>query len=302
MSIRNFNSLIGYMAARGKFLCVGLDPDLDFIPKHLNGKNCYQLLINFYLPLIDATAQYVAAYKPNIAFFEGLGLNGLRALKKIIEYIQINHPDIIIILDGKRGDIGNSNKGYAAMAFTQMAADSLTINPYLGYEANKPFLDQTDKGIIVLCRTSNPGSNEFQELIVKVPEDEWTQITADREDRGFKSEMPRELPLYQYVAYRVAFRSTWNANRNCALVVGATYPEQMKLVRNIVGDMLILAPGVGKQGGDLKSTVENAKNSLGQGFLINVSSDVNYASPGKDFAEVAGIRARFYHEAIQAAL
>ena len=299
MADRNFNALVAQTAANGRFLCVGIDPDLEQIPSHLHGKkNVYQLLIDFCIPIIDATASYAGAYKPNIAFFEGLGLNGLRALEKIIVYIREHHPLIPIVLDGKRNDIGNSSKGYAAMAFIEMLADALTINPYLGPDACAPFLARPEKGAIVLCHTSNPGSRRMQEQIVRVQDDEYAQIVEERrlEDPDF--EMEQEMPLYQLLAHQVALRSLWNGNGNCALVVGATFPAQMREVRHIVGDMLILAPGIGKQGGDLEATVLSARNSRGAGFLINVSSDISYASSGKDFARAAGARARYYHESI----
>ncbi len=171
-------------------------------------------------------------------------------------------PDVPVILDAKDMDIGNTNTGYVRMAFEYCQADAITINPYLGMEAAQPFLDQKDKGIIVLCRTSNKGSGEFQDLLIK-----------------------SDMPLYQYVASRVA--KYWNKNGNCALVVGATYPNELAQVRRIVGDMPILIPGIGVQGGDVEATVKAGRDSRGQGMIINASRSIIFASNGPDFAEAA---------------
>jgi orotidine-5'-phosphate decarboxylase len=289
MAERTFRDLVEFQANQQNFLCVGLDPDLARIPACVQQKTLYGTLTFFMREIIDATCDRVCAYKPNTAFFEAHGTVGWRALEYTMQYLKRKCPDVIRILDAKRGDIGNTNNGYVSMAFDQLDADALTINPYLGAEANEPFLKHSDKGIIVLCRTSNPGADEFQELIVELTDEAFAKIHLGQPANVEEFFMPRRLPLYQFVAYRAAARSTgWNKYRNCALVVGATYPEQMKEVRHIVGDdMLILAPGVGKQGGDLEATVKAAKNIYGQNFIVNMSSDVLYASDGPDFAYAA---------------
>lgn len=198
--------------------------------------------------IIDQTADLVCCYKPNIAFYEAEGLEGWQALKKTIEYIHQKYPDIPTILDAKRGDIGNTNEAYVKAIFDDLGADSVTVNPYLGKEALQPFLEREDRGIFVLVRTSNPGAEEFQDL----------ELSGK--------------PFYQLVAEHV---KDWGGN--VGLVVGATYPEQLKKVREIVGDIPILIPGVGAQGGDVKLTVKNGLNSKGEGIIISSSSGIIFS-------------------------
>ena len=218
-----------------KFVCVGLDQgEFEF------NKN-----------IIDQTADLVCAYKPQSAFYETEGTTGVEALKKTIQYIRDKDPGIPIILDAKRGDIGNTNKAYVKTIFDDLGVDAVTVHPYLGKESLEPFLNRADKGIIVLVKTSNPGAGEFQDL-----------------ETGGK-------PLYQIVAKHVA--NDWNKNNNCAVVVGATYPEELKKVREIVGDMPILVPGVGAQGGDLEATIKNGLNSKKQGLIISSSRGIIFA-------------------------
>lgn len=217
-----------------KFVCVGLD-SADFA---LNKS------------VIDQTFDLVCAYKPNSAFYESEGIEGLRSLKQTIDYIRQNHPDIAVILDAKRGDIGNTNEGYVKLIFDHLQVDAVTISPYLGKESLDPFLKRADKGIIVLVKTSNPGAGEFQDLLVD------------------------EKPIYQIVAEHVA--KDWNANENCAVVVGATYPEELKKVREIIGDMPILIPGIGAQGGDI-SSLKNGLNSQGTGIIVSSSRGIIFA-------------------------
>lgn len=261
--------------AAGARVCIGLDPDLEKIPACAHGNFGY-----FLKEIILATHPMALAYKPNIAFFSGKQAKIRRAwLKDAIRLIRQVAPDVPVILDSKRGDIGNTNVGYVAEAFESFKVDAVTVHNYLGMEAMKPFLDQKDKGIIVLCRTSNPGAGEFQDLLVMPPIE-----SAARWNIRYQS-----MRFYEYVAYRVS--REWNYNGNCALVVGATAPEQLKEVRDIVGDdMPILIPGYGKQGGDLKASVENGVNSRKSGIIINESSRVIFASNGLDFAEAARTR------------
>ena len=204
-------------------LCVGLDSDVRKLPSHLN--NIPNNQFEFNKAIIDATYDLVCAYKPNSAFYEAAGVEGLQQLKLTIDYLKEKYPQIPVILDAKRADIGNTNEGYVTSSFDWLRADAITLHPYLGKEALQPYLDRKDKGIIILCRTSNPGAGEFQDLSV------------DGE------------PLYMHVSKKVA--KDWNANENCMLVVGATYPEELAHVRKAVGDMTFLVPGIGAQGGDV---------------------------------------------------
>ncbi|MDE3230771.1 MAG: orotidine-5'-phosphate decarboxylase, partial [Chloroflexota bacterium] len=208
------------------------------------------------------------AYKPNSAFYEQYGPAGLRALQRLIAYIHARYPEIPVILDAKRGDIGSTSAAYARAAFDTLRADAVTLHPYLGREAISPFLERAERGCIILCRTSNPGAGEFQDLATRGGEN-------DGEAR----------PLYQQVARAVA--SEWNTRGNCALVVGATYPEELRIVRGLVGDMPILVPGIGAQGGDLEAVIDAGLDSAGQGLIISLSRSVLYASSGADFAEAA---------------
>ena len=225
-----------------KFVCVGLD------------KGNFEFDRN----IIDQTYDLVCAYKPNSAFYEAAGAAGLEALKKTIEYIHEKSSDMPIILDAKRGDIGNTNEAYVKAIFDDLGVDAVTIHPYLGKEAIEPFLQRTEKGIIVLVKTSNPGAGEFQDLMVE------------------------GKPLYQVVAEHVA--KQWNKNGNCAVVVGATYPEELKVVREIVGDMPILVPGIGAQGGDLENTLKNGLNGEKQGLIISSSRGIIFAPNPREAA------------------
>ncbi len=208
--------------------------------------------------IVDQTYDLVCAFKPNAAFYEAEGTTGLEALKKTMSYIQQNHPDIPVILDAKRGDIDNTNEAYAKAIFDNLGADAVTVSPYLGKESLEPFLKRADKGIFVLVKTSNPGAAEFQ----------------DRVTEG--------KPLYQVVAAHVA--NEWNTNGNLAVVVGATYPEELKKVRAIVGDMPILVPGIGSQGGDLENTIKNGLNSKKQGLIISSSRSIIFAPDPREAA------------------
>lgn len=217
-----------------KFVCVGLD----------------QSSFDANKKVVNATYDLACAYKPNSAFYEAEGITGLENLKKIVQYIQTKDPDIPIILDAKRGDIGNTNEGYVKAIFDDLGFDAVTISPYLGEESLRPFLERKDKGIIILVKTSNPGAGEFQDLKV-----------------GAK-------PLYQVVAEHVAL---WNKHGNCCVVVGATYPKELASVRKIIDDMPILIPGIGAQGGDLEATIKAGQNSQGQGMIINSSRGIIFA-------------------------
>ena len=285
---RNFRSLLEARWAEGKSVCGGLDSEFCKIPESARRQTTGRTILNFNEAIIDATKDAVCAYKPNVAFYEAYGEGGLRALGETIDYIQKYAPDVPVILDAKFADIGNTNAGYVKFAFEYLGADAVTVNPYLGGEALQPFLDCKDKGIFVLCRTSNLGADEFQDRDVMLTDDDQVLFFGDENKK--EEDMEREewrsyLPLYQYVAYKVA--REWNENNNCAVVVGATYPGELREVRRIVGDMPILIPGVGTQGGDVEKAVREGKNSRGNGIIINSSRGIIFASNGADFAEAA---------------
>ena len=235
-------------------LCVGLDPDPKLIPDKVG-------IFEFNKAIIDATADLVCAYKPNLAFYEALGNEGLDALKQTVEYVP---DDIPVIGDAKRGDIGNTAKAYARALFDYFNFDATTVNPYLGFDALEPFIQYSDKGVLVLCRTSNAGAADFQSLRCETEGD--------------------SRPLFEIVALKA---SQWNIHGNIGLVVGATYPEELRLIRNSYPDMPLLIPGIGAQGGDLAATVRYGVNARGEGAIINSSRGIIYASPGKDFAQAA---------------
>ncbi len=240
-------------------LCIGLDSDVNKIPKHLRGDG-ENSIFEFNRAIIDATHDLVCAYKPNTAFYEASGVDGIWQLRQTMMYLRQQYPDIYIILDAKRADIGSTNNGYVRFAFDFMGADAVTLHPYLGSEALKPFLDREDKTSIILCRTSNPGSGEFQDLKIDGKE------------------------LYKHVAEKV---TSWNTKNNLMMVVGATYPDEIAEVRKIAGDMTLLVPGIGAQGGDVEKTVKAGLNSKKAGLIISASRSVIFASEGVDFAEKA---------------
>lgn len=236
-------------------LCVGLDSDFDKIPEKFKSLQHPQFEFNKWL--IGETHEYVASFKLNIAFYEARGDQGLRELKLTMDYLRMSYPEIFTICDAKRADIGNTNRRYVTEIFDWLGFDALTVNPYLGQEAVQPFLDRKDKVSIILCRTSNPGAGEIQDLLV----------TSGRS--------VSTMPVWQKVAEKVS--KEWNENNNCMLVVGATYPEEMKKIREVTGDMTFLVPGVGAQGGNLKKTIEVGLNSQGLGLIINSSRGIIFA-------------------------
>ena len=238
-------------------LCVGLDPDSERLPAHLRGEP--DAVFRFCRAIVDATADTVCAFKPQIAHFAALGEED--ALRRLIAYIHDAHPGVPVILDSKRGDIGSTAAHYASEAFDRYAADAVTVNPYLGQDSVQPFLDRADRGVIVLCRTSNPGSGEFQDALID------------------------GRPLYQHVAERVA--RDWNGNGNCLLVVGATWPKELAEVRALVGDLPFLVPGIGAQGGDVGAVLKNGMTADRGGLVISSSRAILYAAGDVDFADAA---------------
>lgn len=271
----------------GNFLCVGLDSEIGRIPESARTASVRDTILNFNRAIVDATKDLVCAFKPNPAFYEAQGEEGWSALRETILYIQEVAPEVPVILDAKRGDIKNTNRNYAESAFDHLRADAITVQPYLGGEPLAPFFERKDKGVIVLCHTSNPGAGEIQNLVVS-----GEPLAASA--KGFGE------PLYKVVA-RLA-KEKWNANGNCSVMVGATYPEELSAVRAIVGDMPILTAGIGVQHGDLERAVTAGKDKNGRGFIINSSRSVIFASAEKDFAEAAGKKAAEIDGAIRAAL
>jgi len=273
MNNRNFRQLIEAKWAQGRFLCVGLDSDYEKIPACVAGRNFVERITSFNQAIIDATKEYVCAYKPNTAFYEAYGEEGWSVLRETIAYIHEKSPDVPVILDAKRADIGNTNNGYVREAFTFLKADAITVHPYMGGEALEPFLAEKDKGIIILCKTSNPGSSEFQNLIM-----------SDGE------------PLYCHVARQAA--NQWNKNGNCGLVAGGTYPEELRRVRENAGDLPLLIPGIGAQGGDLEKTLLAGMDSRKSGVIISVSRSILFASSHEDFAGAARRETMRLHQQI----
>ncbi|MCC6323317.1 orotidine-5'-phosphate decarboxylase [Candidatus Nomurabacteria bacterium] len=234
-------------------LCVGLDSDFAKLPEGFRALEFPQFEFNKWI--IDQTAEYTASFKVNSAFYEARGDQGIRELKMTIDYINTKHPTIFTILDAKRADIGNTNNGYVEFIYDWLGFDSFTVHPYLGHEAVQPILDRTDKTTIILCRTSNPGARDFQDLIVD------------------------GKMVYEIVAKKVS--QEWNTNNNCMIVVGATYPEEMKKIRGIVGDMTFLVPGIGAQGGSVEEVVKSGLNSKGLGLIIHSARGIIFAENPK---------------------
>lgn len=272
---RNFIQMLENIWAKGSAVCVGLDSEITKLPKHIKGSQAERML-QFNKDIVDATHDLVCAFKLQIAYYEAAGTDGITAMIETVSYIKKRAPDVPIIVDAKRADIGNTNDAYARAIFDIYGFDAVTLHPYLGIGALKPFLDRKEKGCIILCRTSNPQAREFQDLIVK-------------QDN-------HALPLWQYVANQVV--KIWNTNGNCCMVAGATYPQELKTIRTIAGDMPLLIPGVGSQGGDIEQTVKAGKDSRGQGMIINSSRDIIFASGGKDFAKKARSRAVWLRDTI----
>jgi orotidine-5'-phosphate decarboxylase len=252
----NFVEKLTAAARKNKSLvCVGLDPDPRLMPEKVS-------VGEFNKAVIEATAHLVCAYKPNLAFYEAMGEEGMKALKETLRYIPAGIP---VIADAKRADIGNTSKAYASALFDYMGFDAATVNPYLGFDAVEPFIAYRDKGIIILCRTSNSGAKDFQSLRCEA-------------SGGMR-------PLFEIVAQKA---EEWNIYGNVGLVVGATYPEELKQVREQHPEMPFLIPGVGAQGGDVELTVKYGVDSHGEKAIINSSRQILYASKGEDFAEAAG--------------
>jgi orotidine-5'-phosphate decarboxylase len=252
-----YQKLNNAVQKNNSLLCVGLDPDFEKIPDSIKEKENPQFEFN--KAIIDATHNLVCVYKPNPAFYEARGDRGVRELKMTCDYIRETYPDIPVIVDAKRGDIGNTNNGYVRYAFDYLAADAMTVMPYLGIESLAPYFEREGKGIIVGCHSSNPGAVEFQELLI-----------GDKQ-------------LYEIVAEELVKKH--GDNPNCMIFMGATFPEQLTGIRKIIGDMIILAPGVGAQGGTIETFVKSGKNSKNAGIMINVSRGVIFTDSPRKAAE-----------------
>ena len=262
-------------ASQGSMLCVGFDPDPKRLPLSLQGSP--EGIYEFCREIADATADLVCAFKPQFAYFASQRAEA--QLEKLIKHLKDQYPHIPVILDSKRGDIGSTADHYALEAFDRYGADAVTVNPYMGFDTIEPYLKHTGKGVIVLCRTSNPGGSDLQFLNVA----------------------PNGEPLYLHVAKLAA--QEWNGSEQISLVVGATFPEEIAKVRAIVGDMPLLIPGIGAQGGDIDATVSAGKitGKPGAGMIINSSRAILYASSGADFAQAARAVAMSTRDALRAA-
>ncbi len=255
---RNFIKILKEVwKSNNSLVCVGLDPDVEKIPAFLNGKEFP--LFEFNRAIIDATNDLVCAYKPQVAYYSAIAAEN--QLEMTIRYIHEKYPDIPVILDAKRGDIGSTASMYAKEVFDRYKADAVTVNPFMGGDTLLPFLSRKEKGIVILCKTSNPGSGDIQKLKVSGEE------------------------IYKKVA-RLA-NDKWNSNGNVILVVGATFPEEIKNIRDIAREIPFLTPGIGAQGGDVEKVVKNGKTDNGTGLIINSSRAIIYASDSESYAEAA---------------
>lgn len=257
-------------------LCVGLDPEPGRLPASLRHEPVMSAIVRFCQDIIVATAPYACAFKPNLAFFEVLGLAGLQAFQDVVQAVPAHIP---VIADAKRGDIGNTARAYAKTFFETYGCDAVTVNPYMGHDSVAPFLEYRDKGTLLLCRTSNPGARDIQDLRVQ-------------------DESGMLRPLYEVVAQRV---QSWNTAGNCGLVVGATYPEELRQIRKLCPQMPILIPGIGAQGGDLEAAVQAGVDAQGELAIISSSRAILYASEGEGFAQAAVAEARRTRDQINAA-
>ncbi|QWE20832.1 orotidine-5'-phosphate decarboxylase [Polynucleobacter sp. AP-Kolm-20A-A1] len=262
-------------ASQGSMLCVGFDPDPKRLPPPLQGKP--EGIYEFCREIADATADLVCAFKPQFAYFASQRAEA--QLEKLIKHLKDQYPHIPVILDSKRGDIGSTADHYALEAFERYGADAVTVNPYMGFDTIEPYLKHAGKGVIVLCRTSNPGGSDLQFLNIA----------------------PNGEPLYLHVAKLAA--EQWNSSGQISLVVGATFPEEIAKVRAIVGEMPLLIPGIGAQGGDIDATVKagTIAGKPGTGMIINSSRAILYASSGNDFAQAARAVAQSTRDSLRAA-
>ena len=259
---RGFYASLARRWSQGCLVCVGLDPDASRLPASLSGDDAARV-VTFGKEIVDATNEFAAAFKLNSAFFERLGVAGASALEQTIAYIKERYPDCPVILDAKRGDIENTNRYYAEAVFDTLGADVVTVHPFMGRLSLTPFLDRSDKGVIVMGANSSTGAGEFQDLPV-----------------GHGG-----VPLYEHICRTVA--TDWNGLRNCAVTAGATEPDKLARIRQVVGDMPVLLLGIGAQGGSIEESLEVGVAGDSFGLIVNSSRAILYASERADFAEAA---------------
>ncbi len=273
MATRRFFELLhGAVRAHDSRVCIGLDPEPARFPARFAGRP--HAILEFNQAIIDATCDLAACYKPQVAHYAALGAE--QELEATLRFLRARAPRVPVILDAKRGDVGHTAERYAREAFERYDADAVTVNPYLGGDSLEPYLAWRDRGVVIVCRTSNPGARDLQDL----------EVVGGRK-------------LYQVVAERVA--QDWNRHGNCMLVVGATYPEELADLRARVGALPFLVPGVGAQGGDVARAVRAAQTASGVGFVLSSSRAILYASSGEDFATAARSAATALRDEIRAA-
>ncbi len=271
----NYSEIVEQIALKGSFLCVGLDSDNAKLPICLKERRPWESLYNFTQKIVDATAPYAVAFKPNVAFYESLGKWGWEVLSCVVEHIKRHYPEILVIADAKRGDIGNTSLKYAHTFFEELDADAVTVAPYMGKDSVQPFLDYEDKWTVILGLTSNAGSEDFQ-----------------------MAELADGQKLYQKV---IATAASWGSVDNTMFVVGATKAEMLKDIRKIVREHFLLVPGVGAQGGSLEKVAQYGMNQS-CGLLVNASRSIIYASSGNDFAQAAALKAQEMQQQMRALL
>jgi orotidine-5'-phosphate decarboxylase len=279
-ALMNFvNVLNAAWASSHSALCVGLDPDPGKLPKHLLAKDDVpQAILSFCKTIVDATAPFVCSFKPQIAYFASQRAE--RELEALIAHIHAKHPGLPVILDAKRGDIGSTAEHYAKEAFERYKADAVTVSPYMGFDSIEPYLAYKDKGVIMLCRTSNPGGSDLQSL----------DIATDQSGSN---------KVYEHVA--ILANSAWNRSGQLGLVVGATFPAELARVRELAPELPLLIPGIGAQGGDVAQTVKAGRRKDGYGMMINSSRAILYADSSTAFGEAAAHAAQTTRDQIRAA-
>lgn len=270
------DKLLAVSRQQKSLLCVGLDPEPGRLPSRLQSMPVNRAVTYFCQAIIEATVPFVCAFKPNLAFFEVLGPEGMYVFQNAIKAVPAHIP---IIVDAKRGDLGNTARNYAAAIFDIYGCDAMTVNPYLGYDSISPFLAYEEKAVFFLCRTSNPSASDFQDLLVC-------------KENGQKKH------LYEEIAYRVQL---WNEDGNCGLVVGATYPQELNTIRSMCPDMPLLIPGIGAQGGNLEASVLAGVDESGERAIISASRSILYAGDGDDYAVFAAKEARKLRDRINEA-
>jgi orotidine-5'-phosphate decarboxylase len=268
--------LLAAQRQQRSLLCVGLDPEVGRLPASLLDLPIETAITRFCHDIIEATAPYACVYKPNLAFFEVLGVRGMQVFAEVIKGIPAHIP---VLADAKRGDVGVSARNYAAALLDVYDCDAVTVNPYLGLDSVAPFLAYQEKGVFLVCRTSNPDARDLQDILVQ------------SEDGSLR-------PLYEAVAQKVL---TWNQFGNCGLVVGATYPAELAAIRTQCPNLPILIPGIGAQGGDVEAAVRAGVDAHGERAILSASRSILYASDGKDYASDAQEQARLLHEQINKA-